>query len=270
MEYSRIESTKFDTDDFLSVTAEALASGGTHGAIELFHPYGFAGRPIDKDKSNAACSMWTMIDGSQGYGFALNDGRIQSKLPTILPGEAFQYGPTGNFVRCHADGRVSMFTTDDATVNGRTVALTIGPTGLVFNAPWGNIKFDPSGFHVIHSSGARIDLGSIGGLPSPLGALSSYAKMSAATVGLQGSAVTTGHPAGIADAVAKSTPTVASLNAVSLALDSVGAALSAITAILANGAAAPASALAVTAITAAHGAILAASTTIQSSALATS
>lgn len=227
LEYCRIEASKHDKDQFLAVIPETFGLTSTLGAIEVSHPYGFASRPVDKD-ADGACGAYYAVDGAQGFAWLANDGRIQSKLPEMLPGESFQYGVTGCFVRCHQDGRISLFTTDDATIDGRTVALTVGPTGLVFNAPWGNLKFDDTGFHVLTSSGARIDMGACGGLPAPLSALASYATMSAALVHIEGSAVNVGAASPTAEPAAKSVQTSIALGAITTALTAVGAALVAI------------------------------------------
>ncbi len=227
LEYCRVEASKHDKDQFLAIIPETFGPSSTLGAIEVSHPYGFASRPVDKDVSGA-CGAYYGVDGAQGFAWLANDGRIQSKLPEVLPGESFQYGVTGNFVRCHKDGRISLFTTDDATVDGRTVALTIGPTGLVFNAPWGNLKFDATGFHVLHSSGARIDLGACGGLPAPLDSLASYATLSAALVHVEGSAVSLGASSPLSEPAAKALQSAQALTAITTALIAVGAALATI------------------------------------------
>jgi hypothetical protein len=264
LEYCRIEASKHDKDSFLAIIPETFGTNSSLGAIELSHPYGFASRPVDKDAEGGACGAYYAVDGAQGYAWLANDGRIQNKLPEILEGESFQYGPTGNFVRCHKDGRVSMFTTDDATINGRTVALTVGPDGLVFNAPWGNLKFDATGFHVLHSSGARIDLGACGGLPAPLDALSSYATISAALTHVEGAATNLGASSPSAEPAAKATQTVIALQSLSTALLAAGTALTAIGAVPINNPASGAITAAVAAVALAQVAITSSVTLIPS------
>jgi hypothetical protein len=264
IEYCRIEASKHDKDSFIAVIPETFGPSSSLGAMELSHPYGFASRPVDKDAEGGACGAFYFVEGAQGYAWLANDGRIQAKLPEILEGESFQYGVTGNFVRCHKDGRISLFTTDDATVDGRTVALTIGPTGLVFNAPWGNLKFDATGFHVLHSSGARLDLGACGGLPAPLDGLSSYATISAALLHLEGAATTVGASSPTAEPAAKSTQTLVALQSLSTALIAAGAALAALAGIPINSPASAPIAAAGVAIGLAQTAILTAVNTLPS------
>lgn len=226
LEYRRVVGTKYDQDSFITALPDTNGDTSSFGAIEAYHPYGFAGRPDDLD-ANGACNAFFETDERKCYSIFLNDGRAQALLPEVLPGESFQYGAFGNFVRCHRDGRVSLFTSDDGTVNGRTIALTLGPQFMTFNAPWGNFRFDATGFHLLHISGARIDLGACGGLPAPLSALAAYAKISAPLVHIEGSAVNIGSATGIAAPVAKGDLVVITLAEISAALVAIGAALTA-------------------------------------------
>jgi hypothetical protein len=218
LEYCRIEASKHDKDSFLAVIPETFGDSYNLGTMELSHPYGFASRPVDKDAEGGACGAFYSTEGAQGYCWLANDGRIQSKLPEVLEGESFQYGVTGNFVRCHQDGRISLFTTDDATVNGRTVAFTIGPKGLLFSYPYGKLTIDETGFHYLHNSGARIDAGAIGGLPAPLDVVSSYASIGASAVRLNGAAVSLGTSTGAPQPVALAVTTLSLFGALSSVL----------------------------------------------------
>lgn len=80
------------------------------------------------------------------------------------------------------DGSVTLFTTSDNTNAGKSVYVRVAKDGIQFVAPWGTLRFDDTGFHVLHSSGASFDLGGIYGLPAPLDALTSYAKLQAASI----------------------------------------------------------------------------------------
>lgn len=90
------------------------------------------------------------------------------------------------------DNSITMYTTDDGKPTGHGVYLKLSSTALEFYAPWGRLVFDASGFHVVTASGARMDLGGIGGIPGPLSTLASYATLSAATVKCAGSIVMLG------------------------------------------------------------------------------
>ena len=204
---------------FLGISVD-LDGGQKAGAPPMapMHPYGFVSRPADPVADaggipTLGCEVLYGWDGPQGYVLPLGDPRVMAKLPEVQGGESFQYGPTGQFVRCHADGSISLFTTDDATTDGRSIYLKISPTtGLEYSCPWGRLTFGPNGFHVLHSSGARLDLGAIGGLPGPLSSLSSYAKLEGGIASVKGGAVSVGTDGGATNEAA-TTALVAFLDA---------------------------------------------------------
>lgn len=161
-------------------------------------------------------------------------------LPALKPNEPVLMGPARNFVRLHTDGKISLFTTDDGTKSGKSVFAQIRPDGFRMVHPYAKLMLDKTGFHVFHSSGARIDLGAVSGMPAPLDSLGSYAKVSAAMVQLEGSAVSLGTASGVQDQVAKATPTLACLSAIATALSSLQGALDVISAAAAAALATPA------------------------------
>ena len=112
-----------------------------------------------------------------------------------------------------ADGSIALFTTDDGKPNGRSVFHEINGKGMLFSFPYGKQTFDDKGFHLLHNSGARIDLGAIGGLPAPLSALSSYLTLGAAAVSVEASGVRLGPRASLAQPVALAPATVAAIAA---------------------------------------------------------
>lgn len=197
----------YDDDDVLGVQVDTAGDTGS-APLEMLHQHGFASRPLDPDVDAATqtavgCVVQYAYQGSgQGFAWVSGDPRSLAKVPRLQKGESIQYGPQGNFVRCHADGSISLATTDDGTFDGRSIFLRVLPTGLVFSFPFGRLTFDATGFHVLHSSGARIDLGAIGGMPAPLDALNSYATLSARMVSLQGSATSLGTDAGLTNQTA--------------------------------------------------------------------
>lgn len=206
------EITKLDGADFVGVQPSGLGERPGLAPFELLHPYGFASRPVAPDPDGTGCSMLTAEQGSQGFAWLANDPRIQAKLPNLRAGESIQYGPTGQFVRCHEDGSITLATTEDATTDGHSIFLRVSPTvtepsgrirgGLEFVSPWGTLTFGPDGFHAIHSSGARLDLGAIGGLPAPLDTMTSYATLTAAVASIQASSVAQGTDGGAAHTAA--------------------------------------------------------------------
>jgi hypothetical protein len=95
--------TEYDADGFLGAQPDVFGeqSSGVQ-AYELHHPYGFQGRPNDPDvgpdgtpKTGAALLYW--LEGSLGHALALQDPRVQSKLPQLKKGGSIQYDRLGAF-----------------------------------------------------------------------------------------------------------------------------------------------------------------------------
>jgi hypothetical protein len=94
--------------------------------------------------------------------------------------------------------------------------------------PFGKITYGANGFHLLHHTGARIDLGGIGGLPAPLDELGTYATISAAILKLQGTAIVLGPDTGVAEPAAKAIALQTVLVAIGAALTATASALSAL------------------------------------------
>lgn len=135
-------------------------------------------------------------------------------IPNRKPTEKIIFGPNNTFIRMKSDGSIYLFTRDvnnDAT--GKTVSLQVKPDGFVLEHPHMRITAGPNGYHAVHSSGARIDFGSLAGLPAPLDGLASMLTLSAAMVKLEGSAIEIGPDGVVADNLMKATPTLAAFAA---------------------------------------------------------
>lgn len=193
MQLGKVLGSKYDDDGFLTVQVETFGTGTKSvGWFYLSNPHGLQMRPLDPDADGTACQVYYWYEGSQGYAMLANDPRTQNDVSIQLQkGETILHSPLGSaFLRMKADGSISLFTTDDNTTNGRSVYLILGPSGLAFNFPFGQFTFNANGFHLQHSGGARLDLGSLSGIPAPIGSLvSSYATLSAGMVHVEGSAV---------------------------------------------------------------------------------
>lgn len=219
---SAAQFTTYDADDFLGAQPDALGDDGGAVPFEVLAPFGFASRPLDPE-GGVGCSLVHATQGNQGFAWFGSDPRSAPLLPALAKGESMQFGAYGQFVRCHDDGSISLFTTDDGTTNGRSIYFRISPTkGFEMQCPWGRLRLGPDGFHVLHSSGARIDLGAISGIPAPLDSLASYATISAAITSLQGSATSLGTDAGATNKAAVAS-LIAHLTAVSASLSALGA-----------------------------------------------
>lgn len=140
----------------------------------------------------------------------------------ILPSEG------GTFQRRKPDGSCTMGTTTDGTKDGQLVYFQVKRDGFEWLAPWGKITFDVNGLHVLHHTGARLDLGGIGGIPAPLDVIASYAGMSAGIVKLEGSAVALGTSTAPSDNVALASAVLATFGAMQTQFFLIDAALIAI------------------------------------------
>jgi hypothetical protein len=265
----RVTYSEVDDNGFVGIQFDGFGEERSGiPAIEVHHPFGLMANPPEPDPNGEfSCDVLIGYDGDQPHAWLYSDPRSRVVLPIIKRGETLLYGFAGNMVRMHDDGRISIFTTDDATPNGKTIALQIMPTGLLFSAPWGKITFDATGFHVLHSSGAAIDLGAIGGLPAPLNAISSYVKLTACSAQTEATIIANGTTAGTTEPVAKATTLLTVLGTLSTALAKVNAAfvaLGGITAGAPNSGAAAQIGDATTAIATAAAAVSAAGITLPS------
>lgn len=228
--------TFYDEDDVLRAQPDALGDNPQVEAYELHSPFGSLARPFDsavdpdgKPTEGQMCNLLTATeDGGEQHAWLAGDPRIIARLPLLKHGERIEYGSAGQFTRYHADGGISHFTTDDGTPDGRSVYSQVRPDGFRWVGPWGKLVFDATGFHVLTAGGARIDLGSIGGLPAPLDALTSYAKITAAIIQQEFTVAAEGSVAGIPEPIAKATSTLAALTAIQAALTAIGASLTAL------------------------------------------
>ncbi len=104
-------------------------------------------------------------------------------------------------VRLKQDGSVTLFCTADGTDDGDPIFLRISKKGLEFGSPFGNLKYNSSGFHVSTTAGPSLDMGGIdlssvpgfSALPGAVtGALTGYITLTAPTVNVEGSNVILG------------------------------------------------------------------------------
>lgn len=160
---------------------------------------GFASRPSKPVKKTSAAEC-VALRGNRDAVIASRDVRGQQIYGNLKDGETCTYagGADGNAqgrVMYKADGSVTLMTTDTNTASGKVVAFKLSPTALAFSAPWGSFVFDAAGFRLKTAAGPRIDMGgiSIPGIPSSLtGLLTSYIKLTAANIKLNGALVELG------------------------------------------------------------------------------
>lgn len=213
----------YDDSGFLGIQPDVYGEGasGVH-PYEVQSPHGFLGRPLDPDTDGEGsptlgCTILYALEGGRGHVWLGSDPRVIPKLPILEKGETLVYASNGHFIRLDKDGAISIFTTEDGTPNGRSVYLQVAPDGLRFFAPWGTLKFDATGFHVVDASGARLDLGGIAGVP----VVGSYASLKAGIVSTSGSIIASGG-AGATQPLAYATPLVEILTLLLVLIGKIG------------------------------------------------
>ncbi len=252
------------------VTATDQIGDGTRevehfGEIDHFNGLGLTARPFPaNDSGHAETLVDRNVAGTTGVAIGGRDERCADMYGALGPGDTCVHatGPSHSAqMMCKEDGSVTMVTTDDGTATGRSVFWQTDKDAFRGVAPWGRLTFDATGFHVRHHTGARIDLGGVGGLPAPLDSMGAYVSISAPVLRLTGGAVAIGQ--GLGDAAAKATPTLAVLAAIATSLTAIGAALNGINvALVPTGSASVAVTPATAAIVAAVSAISTAATLI--------
>lgn len=151
---------------------------------------------------------------SAGYisiaGRDITTGKIAGRMSV---GETTVYAPGSQACTLYKrDGSVTHFTTDNQTENGKSIFARVAKTGFDWLCPWAKMSLDEKGYHMLHASGARIDMGGISGMPAPLSQMSSYAKISAKMMHIEASVISLGTTAGVSEPVAKATTLLALLS----------------------------------------------------------
>lgn len=159
---------------------------------------GFCSLPPNAVPNKKSAEAILLKGTNRDYVFGSRDVASQANYGNLKPGESCIYaaGPDGTGqarVMCKADGSVNLYTTDTNKADGNGVYFQVSPTGFYMMAPWGKFVFDATGFHMKTSSGASFDLGALG-LPGPLSALGTFARITAASVTLDSAGIMLGPP----------------------------------------------------------------------------
>jgi hypothetical protein len=180
---------------------------------EWWQHIGFASRPSKAVKDKSAAQGVVVKGGDRDTCIASQDARGVELYGNLQDGETCVYaaGPDGTAqgrALFKGDGSVTLYTTADNTPDGLSVYFRVAPDGFEFVAPWGTLKFDGTGLHVLHASGASIDLGGLYNIPGfdqpPLNTLTSYVTLQAGTINSKSSAQSfgVGTPTPLAGSVA--------------------------------------------------------------------
>ncbi len=184
------------TGTLIAQTGNVVAGTTDDANAEWWQSVGFASRPPNPTAGKAACQGIAIRgDGDHDIVICSRDTRTNNIYGNLGPGETCVSasgvdGQAQAAVMLKGDGSVTLYTTDDNTPSGQAIFAMLHPTkGFMIVAPWGTLTFDQVGLRVKHQSGFGINGGSVGGLPGPFAALSSYLTMTAASCSLNGSQV---------------------------------------------------------------------------------
>lgn len=208
-----VRGSEYDDDGFLALQGDHYGEDKSgRSASEAHSPYGLYGRPADPDVDadgtpTAFASMLIGDEGNVSHTIPLGDPRLTDKLPRLKKGEVIVYGGRGQFTRYHEDGSIAHFTTDGSQANfldGRAVYNHMGPDGHDLVHPEGRITLGADGVHITTSSGARIDMGPIGGLTGPIASMSSWIELEAQMISIKASIISLGTDGGAGNEAAVS------------------------------------------------------------------
>lgn len=192
------------TDGEVRVQIGDLASGKGFGAsAPVYGVEGFLTCPNDPDENGAATGL-AISDGNTKRVVATRDNRFAKLAGNLNPGDRAIVTKGAARFRINTEKQsVSLATSDDGTTDGRSIYLTVSrDNGLDFASPWGRFMIGPMGIHLVHASGARLDLSALSGLPGPLSTVASTAKLEAGVVSVSGGAVALGSDGGAASQTA--------------------------------------------------------------------
>jgi hypothetical protein len=184
-------------------TGDVASNAGLSAKTPIWGPDGFISAPNPPD-DNGACQVITQIDGDDRNIIATRDQRQHDKIGNVAPGDRMIVSRgAARFILKGEKNSVTLMTTVDGTDDGQAIYCTISPEkGFEVSTPWGRMSLGPLGFHVKHSGGARIDLGSVQGLAGPLGdpafKIGSYASIDAGMTNIRGAIVNMGTDGGLA------------------------------------------------------------------------
>jgi hypothetical protein len=243
---SRLSSTGLPVVEASNPIGSGDGDSEHFGEIDYFCPLGLSALPAAATRgadgsvtAHAEALVCRGVPGTTGVAINMRDERAGDAFGMLHPGDTCIHatGPLhGAMVLAREDGRATLLTSEDGTITGRTVFCEVAPgtteePGGNFRVvgPFGKMTMGSNGFHVRHYTGARLDLGGIGGsaLPGPLSSLGAYVTVSAPIMRFECSALAIGTGTG-SDAVAKSTAVVAALTATSAALVAIAAGVQAL------------------------------------------
>lgn len=168
---------------------------GSGAVNEMWFPANYFARPSKPDVGSQASQAVAIKGGATDVVIAVRDTRLAEAYGNQKEGE-FCLVAGGSDAKAQgkiigrADGALVLATTDNNTHEGNGVYLIVGPDKLAFQAPWGSLVFDKTGFHVVTHSGAKMSLGGISNPAQP-----NYFRVDACSVALDSPQVLLGPTA---------------------------------------------------------------------------
>lgn len=187
------------------VTAQlgnAIKQGTESSGAEWVQHVGLCSRPGNPVAGKASAQCVALKTSDRDVVVGSYDLRGMELYGNLKAGETCIYAvgedcTAQGKILLKSNGAITIYTTDDNTADGVAVYFTVAPDGLSFTAPWGSLKFDATGFHVKHASGAEFRMGGIGGMPAPLDQIASYIRLVAGSVSSEASVLAQGVGIGV-------------------------------------------------------------------------
>ncbi len=206
---------------------------------EWWQHIGFASRPSKPEAKTKAAQGVVIKAGDHDIVVASQDPRGRDLYGNLKEGETCCYAAGVNGLGqartlWRDDGAITHYTTEGNVAGGRGIYARVGkglddetgaPDGFSWAAPWGTIKFDQTGFHVVCSNGAEFHLGGIAGMPAPLDQIGTYCHIQAGVLSTTSSGQSLG--AGPTQPLAFATGVLATLTAMQTAITALQATLAA-------------------------------------------
>jgi hypothetical protein len=194
------------TGKILIQTGNAIKSSTDADAVELWQQAGICSVPSKPIAGTSAAQATVLKTSDRDICVATQDVRALSLYGNISYGEVCIYAAGAEClsqgrILLKDDGSVTAYTTATNRAGGASVYARVAkgtddatgaPDGHSWVGPWGTVKFNDTGYHTVHISGAELHMGGIYGMPAPLDAIASWIKLSAGTIHLECSALSVG------------------------------------------------------------------------------
>lgn len=142
---------------------DVLSGDVREPAVEIWGPIGYAARPSKPDPGKAASEGVAVTGGDRNKLVAYREMRCSEIYGNLDDGEVCVFAAGGDAqaqakTTWKADGGITQATTDNNTHDGNQIYERTGPEGWSVVTPFGVIKLDVTGFHIVLPSGISFHL----------------------------------------------------------------------------------------------------------------